>query len=74
MDIILNSAYVGAETKIPNPYNAVFHASCLVVRNTFYHSNVPVVIGTNILKVAAGHFEGDSHGDGSNIGKAWPIA
>ncbi len=44
------SSYVEAEMKIPNPYNAVFYALYLVVPDTFYNSNVPVLIGTNILK------------------------
>ncbi len=40
-------------------------------RDNLYNSNVPMLIEINILKVATACFEGDSHGDCSNIGKAW---
>ncbi len=63
------SGYMKFPTLVNMSDNAVLFIIPSRSRDTLYNSNVPMLIEINILKVAAACFEGDFHGDGSDIGK-----
>ncbi|KAK7489785.1 hypothetical protein BaRGS_00018967, partial [Batillaria attramentaria] len=66
--------YVQADVKLTETSDCVVPTLLLVVKDTEYHSNVPVLLGTNFLQVVWNELHGDIPSSDSKLSSAWRLA
>ena len=63
--------YIEADIVVPSLGNTTYKAPVLVVENTDYNPRVPVIIGTNVIRLCK---QASNHSTESNIPAEWQVA